>query len=175
MKIPVVPRFFVVPGLFVVASLLAASVAPANAQTLEGKFRGGYVCEKLPATRDILRAPVDLIVDGSKVLFARPLFNASGGRVVGSEIAMGTIDANGQMHLTSQWGYLGFTANGQYSGTLTPSGGTLTGTQIWTGPGGNSVSRTCTVAVVPAPKLAKAGNPTANPPNDDDANEGEHP
>jgi hypothetical protein len=155
--------------VFVFAGLLAASFVTANAQTLEGKFRGGYVCEKLPTTRDILRAPIDLAVDGNKVQFARPLFNLNGSRVVGSEMAAGTIDANGQVHLTSQWSYLGFTANAQYSGTLTAAGGTLTGTQTWSGPGANSVSRTCTAALVPAPKSAMS------PSEGDDASEGEHP
>jgi hypothetical protein len=158
--------------IIVLAGLAAAtSFVPANAQTLAGKFRGQYVCEKLPATPDILRVPIDLAVDGNKVRFARPLFNANGTRVVGSEMAAGTIDANGQVHLTSQWSFLGFTADGQYSGTLTPAGGTLTGTQTWSGPVGNPVSRTCTAALVPAPKSA----PAANPAESDDAVEGEHP
>jgi hypothetical protein len=162
--------------IFVVAGLLAASLAPANAQTVEGKFRGEYVCGKLLTTRDILRAPIDLMVEGNKVQFARPLFNMNGRRVVGSEMAAGTIDAGGQVHLTSQWSYLGFTANAQYSGKLTPAGGTLTGTQTWSGWGVNPVSRTCAAALVPAPKFATTGNPpAANPTKDDDAIEGDQP
>jgi hypothetical protein len=132
---------------------------PATAQTPEGKFRGEYVCEKLPTTRDILRVPLDLVVDGNKVQFARPLFNLDGTRVVGSEMAAGTIDADGQAHLTSQWSYFGNTANARYSGTLTPTGGTLTGTQRWSGPGKNPADRSCTAALVPAPRFAAAANP----------------
>lgn len=57
---------------------------------------------------------------------------------------------DGRLHLTSQWSLLGNTANGNYSGSLTKSGGTLTGTQTWTGPGGGTpVVRTCTAALVP--------------------------
>lgn len=136
--------------VFALEALLLTSFVPANGQTVEGKFRGQYVCEKLPTTRDILRVPIDLAVDGNKVEFARPLFNLKGNRVVGSELAAGTIDSNGQLHLTSHWSNVGNIADARYSGTLTPAGGTLTGTQTWSGPGANPVSRACTAALVPA-------------------------
>jgi hypothetical protein len=132
----------------VVWSLVAIG---ASAQTIEGKFRGMYVCEKLPTTRDILRAPIDLVIKGDNVRFARPLFNLNGTRVVGTEMATGTINGDGQLHLISEWSLLGNAANGDYSGSLTKSGGTLTGKQTWTGPEGTTpVVRTCTVALVPA-------------------------
>jgi hypothetical protein len=63
------------------------------------------------------------------------------------------------VHLTSQWSYLGNTADAQYSGTLTPTGGTLAGTQTWSEPGGNPIKRTCTAALVPAPKFAATEGP----------------
>jgi hypothetical protein len=84
----------------------------ANAQTIEGKFRGMYVCEKLPTTRDILLAPIDLVIKGDNAQFARPLFNFDGTRVVGTEMAAGTINGDGQLHVTSEWSFLGNTANG---------------------------------------------------------------
>ncbi len=125
--------------------------AKADAQTLQGKFRGMYVCEKLPTTRDILRAPLDLVIEGNRVRFARPLFNLNGTRVVGSELASGTIDGDGKLHLSSEWSYLGNQAQGDYSGMLTRTGGTLTGTQTWSGPEGSaSLSRACTAALVSA-------------------------
>lgn len=135
-------------ALLVVGSLVAIS---ASAQTIEGKFRGMYVCEKLPSTRDILLAPIDLVIKGDNVQFGRPLFNLNGTRVVGTEMAAGTINGDGQLHVTSEWSFLGNTANGDYSGSLTKTGGTLTGKQTWSGPGGTTpVVRTCTVALVPA-------------------------
>jgi hypothetical protein len=110
-----------------------------------------YVCEKLPTTRDILLAPIDLVIKGDNVQFARPLFNLNGTRVVGTEMATGTINSEGQLHLTSEWTFLGNTANGDYSGNLTKTGGTMMGKQTWTGSGGAApVVRTCTVALVPA-------------------------
>jgi hypothetical protein len=119
-----------------------------------------YVCEKLQMTRDILRAPIDLIIDGQKVLFARPIFRLNGQRVLGSELARGSIDEAGKLHLTSEWSLLGNTAHGDYAGTLASTGGTLTGTQTWTGPGGGtSIVRACTAALVPAPELRTAQQP----------------
>jgi hypothetical protein len=142
--------------VFAVTALAVGSLVSANAsaQALEGKFRGMYVCEKLPTTRDILRAPLDLVIDRGNVQFARPLFNLDGTRVVGSELGRGTINGDGDLHLTSEWSYLGITAQGDYSGTLKSTGGTLVGTQTWSGPEGTvPISRTCTAALVPAPKF----------------------
>lgn len=144
------------------AGLTAAFLIPAHAvaQTPDGSFRGSYVCEKLPLTRDMLRVPIDLVVRGDRVQFARPLLTLNGRRVRGSELAAGTIDARGRLHVTSAWTYLGNTAAGDYSGTLTPSGGTLSGTQTWTGPGGGPpVVRACTLALVPAPTFAATAPP----------------
>lgn len=133
----------------------SAGAQDAHQQGLDGKFRGGYVCEKLPTTRGILRVPIDLAIHDGSVQFARPLFNLDGTVVVGSELGNGTIDAGGMLHLTSDWSYLGNSAQGEYSGRLTPSGGTLTGTQTWRTPdGGAPLRRSCTVALVPAPKIA---------------------
>jgi hypothetical protein len=123
--------------------------ANADAQTIQGKFRGMYVCEKLPTTRDVLRAPLDLVIEGNSVRFARPLFNLNGTRVVGSEMASGTIDGDGRLHLSSEWSYLGNRSQGDYNGTSTQTGGTLTGTQTWSGPEGTTpISRACTAALV---------------------------
>jgi len=150
--------------VFALAALAVGSLMSVNSSAQVpvsgGKFRGMYVCEKLPTTRDILRAPLDLVIDGGNVQFARPLFNLDGTRVVGSELGRGTINADGKLHLTSEWSYLGNIAQGDYSGTLTSTGGTLTGTQTWSGPdGAGSVKRTCTAALVPAPKFQTASQP----------------
>jgi hypothetical protein len=75
-------RFFLLAAL---GSLVSGN---ASAQAIEGKFRGMYVCEKLPTTRDTLRAPLDLEVKGESAHFARPLYNLDGSRVVGNELAV---------------------------------------------------------------------------------------
>jgi hypothetical protein len=144
--------------VFALAVLATASLvsASAGAQTIAGEFRGTYVCERLPTTREILRVPLDLSVRGSEVQFSRPLLTLNGSRVLGSEMARGTIDADGRLHLRSQWTYLGNTADAEYSGTLTPRGGTLIGTQTWTNPaGGAPVARSCTAALVPASRYSE--------------------
>jgi hypothetical protein len=145
--------------IFFSTALVIGLFISTTVQALEGKFRGTYVCEKLPTTRDILRAPLDLVVHENIVQFARPLFNLDGTRVVGSELAAGNIDANGTAHLTSEWAFRGDTAEAEYNGTLTSAGGTLTGTQRWTRPGSGSLTRTCMAALVPAPGLAAQSNP----------------
>jgi hypothetical protein len=59
--------------------------------------------------------------------------------------------------LTSEWCFRGVTLTGEYTGTITLRGGTLTGTQTWRGPDGAGGSRQCTVALVEAPKAPRVG------------------
>jgi hypothetical protein len=118
------------------------SQSPADA------YRGMFVCEKAPGSADILNVPADLAVRGDQVQFARPLFNPRGTRVLGSELAAGSKDASGTVHLTSTWNIRGITVHGDYKGTLTPSSGTLTGTQSWRGQDGEAHTRICHAALV---------------------------
>src|SRR5262249_33621023 len=132
------------PAAFVALICTQASAALA----LDASFRGSYVCEQMATTRNILRVPVRLVVDGDSVRFTRPLLDLDGGRV-GVEVARGFISRHGELRLQSRWSLLGNFAHGDYRGTLTPAGGTLTGTQTWTGRGGGDpVVRACTVALV---------------------------
>ena len=146
---------------FAVASISAVSADPQPLQApqaLDGAYRGTIVCEKIKAAPGILRVPLDLAVRGGDVQFARPTFNLKGTRVTGSELGSGTIDADGKLHLTSSWvfGNIGF--QGDYSDTLSASGGTFSGTQSWRGPDGMNGSRACNAALVPAPKLEHAAS-----------------
>jgi hypothetical protein len=141
-------------GAFALGIAVAASamLGSASAQSLDGAYRGMYVCEKLRISPDILRAPVDLVVSGASVRFGRPLFNWDGTRVVGTELATGSIDVEGKVHLGSEWFARGFAFQGTYDGVVTAGGGTLMGKQSWHGPDSESGSRTCTAAIVPAPR-----------------------
>ena len=127
-----------------------------HADPLEGTFRGMFVCEQIASSPDILHVPLDMIVRDGNVTFARPRFNLKGTRVLGSELGTGTVDAEGKIHLTSTFNAGGFAFDGDYTGTLTASGGTLNGKQSWHNLQGNAGSRTCTAAFVPAPKLGHA-------------------
>jgi hypothetical protein len=140
------------------ASTLPVSADPQSPSTLDGAYRGTIVCEKIKTTPGILRVPLDLLVRGGSVQFARPTFNLKGTRVTGSELGSGTIDADGKLHLTSAWVFGDFGFQGDYSGTLSASGGTFSGTQSWRGPDGINASRGCNAALVPAPRLEHAAS-----------------
>jgi hypothetical protein len=122
-------------------------------QSVEGAYRGSMVCERLAGTSGILRAPLDIVVSGTTVIAARPIFNRNGTRVVASEIATGTVNADGTLHLASSWPAALASFKGTYDGTLKASGGTITGTEAWTRlpANGGNVSRTCYGAYVRAP------------------------
>jgi hypothetical protein len=115
-----------------------------------------FVCQKMAASPDILHVPLDIAIKDGNVQFARPIFNWNGRRVVGSELGSGKVEADGKIRLTSQWHIRGITYRGDYSGTLTDSGGTLIGTQSWSGAGGNGASRACSAALVSAPTAQRA-------------------
>jgi hypothetical protein len=132
-------------GLAVVALV---SIAPA-AQARDGAYRGMIVCEKMKNAPFILRAPFDITVNGKAVMAARPVFNLRGTRVVGSEIAAGTLGDDGSITLTSAWKAGRASFQGSYGGSLGDKGGVLTGTQSWSVPDGTR-SRACSVAIVPS-------------------------
>ena len=132
------------------AAAAVAFAAPVGAQSLDGAYRGSYVCEMTQATRGVLRVPLDAVVTGKDVRFGRPLFNLRGTRVTGTELASGSVDDAGKVHLASDFIVLGFAVHGAFDGTLGAHGGTLTGTQSWQWPDGRRGSRTCVAALVPA-------------------------
>ena len=94
----------------------------------------------------IFHVPIDLVIRNGTVELSRPLLNRNATRVVGNEMASGTIDADGKVHLPSTWYNGRAIFHADYSGTLTPSGGTFMGIQTWRGIVNGS--RTCTAALV---------------------------
>jgi hypothetical protein len=60
------------------------------AQSLDGAYRGMFVCEQMPGGPDVLHVPLDVVIRNGAVQSARPLFNWNGTRVLGSELASGT-------------------------------------------------------------------------------------
>jgi hypothetical protein len=130
--------------------LLAATPALAaltGEQAVKGPYRGAYVCQTRAGVPGMFRVPIDLVIRNGNVEFSRPLLNRNATRVIGNEMGSGTIDADGNVHLTSTWYNAGVIFHADYSGKLTPSGGTFMGTQTWHGAGLNG-SRTCTAALV---------------------------
>jgi len=94
-------RFASAAGLLLAIS--ASGVGFAQQQSLDGAYRGTLVCEPLPGTLSILRAPLDIIVTGATIFATRPIFNRDGSLVVGTEIATGAISVDGTLHLSSIW------------------------------------------------------------------------
>jgi hypothetical protein len=90
----------------------------------------------------------NVLVTGKDVRFGRPLFNLRGTRVTSTELASGTVDDAGKLHMASDYVVLGFAVHGDYEGTI----GAFTGTQSWQWPDGRRGSRTCVAALVPAPR-----------------------
>jgi hypothetical protein len=76
-------------------------------------------------------------------------------RLGGDNVQFGQSDGKLDCFNTSTWDIGGIVARGDYSGTLTSSGGTLTGTQTWRVSEDDGHSRTCQLAVVPAPNAQK--------------------
>lgn len=133
--------------------LLAATpalAAPTGEQAVQGPYRGTYVCQTKMGFSTIFRLPIDLVIRNGNVEFSRPLvaWNGRASQLIGNEMASGTIDADGKIHLTSTWLNGGAIFHGDYNGTLTPSGGTFMGTQTWHSPRGQNGSRACAAAFV---------------------------
>lgn len=91
---------------------------------MKGPYRGSYVCQTKLGMPGIFRVPIDLVIRNGNVEFARPLlyWNGRWTRVIGNEMASGTIDADGKVHLTSTWYNGGAIFRADYSGTLTKHG-----------------------------------------------------
>ena len=131
---------------FALVSLVAVSRVAA-AEALDGAYRGMIVCEKMKNGAGELRAPLDITISGKTALAARPVFNLRGYRVVGSEIATGTVADDGSVKFSSNWSGSGAAYQGSYGGVITAKGGTLTGMQAWTTRDGKQ-ERACTAAFV---------------------------
>lgn len=131
---------------FLLLAATPALAAPTGEQSVKGPYRGSYVCQTKLGVPGVFRVPIDLVIRNGTVEFSRPLLNWNATRLVGNEMAFGTIDADGKVHLTSTWYNGRAIFHADYSGMLTPSGGTIMGTQTWHGIVNGS--RTCTAALV---------------------------
>jgi len=132
-------------SLAILTSIYAAGAMAADAR--DGAYHGMIVCERLQNSKFMLIAPLDITIAGKTVTAARPIFNLPATRVVATEIATGTIADDGTIYFLSNWHGGGSSFQGNYKGTITEKGGTLTGTQDWTTAEGKQ-TRACSVAVV---------------------------
>jgi hypothetical protein len=135
-----------------VAALLApvfsaasrAEVAPASA-SLDGGYKGMLVCAQFPEQRDVLRVPLDVMIEGKTVRFSRPIESGAGG-TVGNEMAEGILDGD-KSQLSSAGANYGACFEGRYDLVVAAGAGTLTGVQSWTIKGVTK-TRPCTGAFV---------------------------
>jgi hypothetical protein len=138
-------RTLKVIGLAIVT--LAIVSGAARTEGRDGAYSGMIVCEKLKNSQFILRAPLDITINGKTVVAARPVFNRPGTLVVATEIATGTIADDGAIAFNSTWSGGGSSFEGSYKGMIADRTGTITGTQNWTTATGKE-TRNCSAAIV---------------------------
>ena len=115
----------------------------AQQQPFEGAYKGSLECEQSGV--GILRAQLAITVRDGRVVALASLFDIDGGQAFSPEVAAGMVDVAGAFHLADTVFTRDATFHGTYTGTFSATGGTMTGTQIWTrSPAGNGgVTRTC--------------------------------
>jgi hypothetical protein len=87
-----------------------------------------------------------MIVHSGTVLASAPMFDIDGRQELSETSVIGTVSGEGTLHLGLTVFMRDASAHVDYIGLLDATGGTLTGTQIWTrtAAGGGSTTRTCT-------------------------------
>ena len=121
----------------------APPVGLAQPQSFDGAHKGSLECEQTPAGIGSLRTPLAIIVHNGTIVASAPIFDIDGRQEISAAVATGTVDADGVLHLAHTVSTRDATFHGDYTGTLNATGGTLTGTQVWTRAAGGGATRTC--------------------------------
>jgi hypothetical protein len=136
--------------LIAVLSRIEPAATGVAAETLDGTWQGEMSCAKLSFTKGSQNVPVEVVVSGRSVSFARKVWNQDNSSVVGTEEGSGEVDAKGEIKIASVWKSTGanprFTFTASYAGRLQRSGGSLTGTQVWTFDG-KTENRGCSLSL----------------------------
>ena len=137
-------------ALIAVLSWLEPMATGMAAEPLDGIWRGEMNCAKLSFTKGSQKVPVEVVVSGRSVTFARKVWNQDNSSVVGTEEGSGEVDANGEIKISSVWKSTAakprFAFTGSYVGRLQMSVASLTGTQVWTFDG-RIENRVCSVSL----------------------------
>ena len=137
-------------ALIAVLSWIEPAATSVTAETLDGTWQGEMSCAKLSFTKGSQNVPVEVVVSGRSVSFARKVWNQDNSSVVGTEEGSGKVDAKGEIKIASVWKSTGanprFTFTASYAGRLQRSGGSLTGTQVWTFDG-KTENRGCSLSL----------------------------
>jgi hypothetical protein len=118
----------------------------ANAQVLNGAYKGTFDCAKLPWTKGPQHVAIEVDVADGKASYSRSVYNSDNSAVVGTETGTGSVDADGAIRLTGGWHGKRDGYEGIYTGKLTAAGGSLRGTQNWNYEGKN-YSRECSMTL----------------------------
>jgi hypothetical protein len=129
------------------ATAICALFNPAQPQSFDRAYKGSLECEQLPPGNGTSRTPITITVRDGHGMAVTSIVGIDGLREDPLAMATGAVDAAGVLHL----GHTVFTFDaefrGNYTVTFSATGGTLTGTQVWTRESGGDGTRTCTGAV----------------------------
>jgi hypothetical protein len=145
-------------ALIAAGALVVAIDAPpaplAQQQSFDGAYTGSLECER--AGEAILRTPLAMIVRSGRVGASAPMFDIDGRQELSDTTVLGTVSGQGALHLGLTVFMHDVSARVDYTGMLDATGGTLTGTQVWTRAAagdGATTTRTCTAT------FARVGSP----------------
>jgi hypothetical protein len=143
-------RLLSLGALIAALSWLKPTATGVAAETWDGTWRGQMTCAKLSFTKGSQNVPVEVVISGRRVTFARKVWNQDNSSVVGTEEGSGEVDANGEIRISSVWKSTGanphFTFNASYLGSLQIGAGSLNGTQVWTFDG-KTENRGCSLSL----------------------------
>jgi hypothetical protein len=132
-----------VHGVLMLIAAGAATAGLAQQASFDGFYKGSIACESIGSVATFRGTLVISAGDGRRVLMSAPMFNAEGREVPGFVMAAGTVDPDGGFHAGVTTYMRDDTLQASYSGTFTATGGTLTGTEVWTRVSAEEVTRTC--------------------------------
>jgi hypothetical protein len=117
---------------------------PVQPASLDGVYKGSMACERTTGGVATFHGTLAITVrDGRHVMAATPTFDAEGRKQLLLGWATGIVDPNGEFRV----GFVAYmrddTLHADYSGTISATGGTLTGTEVWTRATGEDVTRSC--------------------------------
>jgi hypothetical protein len=125
------------------SAIAAPTAGLAQPQSFDGVYRGSLECDQSPPGIENLHTPLAIVVRNGTVVASAPIFDVDGRQEISAAVATGTVDANGVVHLAHTAFTRDASFHGDYTGVLSATGATLTGTQVWTRTGGGGATRTC--------------------------------
>jgi hypothetical protein len=150
-RIAALRAFIRATALLVAGAIVPVGAPPALAQqqSFDGFYKGSWECESMPSGVGFRMFLVVSVRRGS-VLALVPMLDAEGKQEEPTGgVAAGAIAADGTYRISGVVYAREATFRGDYTGTIDGTGGTMTGTQVWTfATNGDTVTRDCRGTVV---------------------------